>query len=159
MDFDKRLQDAIARGERSRDDQDRADEAAALSEEDLRNHHSAARLELTEHIEQCLKSLADHFPGFRFQSTYGEDGWGARLNRDDFNPVPGSKNLLSRFEVLVGPFTDTHILRVTAKGMIDNREAINRSHFQFLTETDLPAFREQIDRWCLEYAERFASRK
>src|SRR5262245_60226180 len=68
MDFEQRLQRAIQRGEKSRDAADRADAARTLTTEEQRNRYSEGRLELSEHIETCLRKLSDYFPGFDFSS-------------------------------------------------------------------------------------------
>eukprot|EP00913_Durusdinium_trenchii_P008796 g8262.t1 len=102
-----------------------------MNEEDLRTLHSKCRLDLSEHIEKCLKALADRFPGFRFQTVVEEAGWGARINRDDLVVGRGkrSDNRYSRFEMLIRPFSSTHIIELVAKGAIRNKEVISRSHY------------------------------
>ena len=159
MDFEKRLEKAIERGHQTRETTGRAQEKQAVSEEDLRTLHSKCRLDLSEHIENCLRALAERFPGFRFQTVIEEGGWGARINRDDFIAAPGKRgdNLYSRFEMLVSPFSSTHIVELVAKGTIRNKEVISRSNYQFLAQADLDSFTELIDLWVLEYAEKYAS--
>lgn len=88
-DFDQQLQKAIQRGLQVKNAADAAAVADAVTEEQLRNRHSAFRNELTEHIERCLNSLCDHFPGFEFQTVINEKGWGARISRDDLRPGRG----------------------------------------------------------------------
>src|SRR5688572_22097031 len=99
MDFDQRLQKAITRGEQTRSSEVRKRADRALSEEEFKNLHSQYRLELSDHIETCLRKLADHFPGFRYQTVISEDGWGAKVSRDDLNlgPKRSTGNLFSRF--------------------------------------------------------------
>jgi hypothetical protein len=161
MDFDQRLQKAITRGEqiRSSDVRKRADKA--LSEEEFKNLHSHYRLELSEHIENCLRKLADHFLGFRYQTVVSEDGWGAKVTRDDLNL--GSKrsagNLFSRFEILVRPFSSAHIVELVAKGTIHNKEVVHNAHYQFLAEVDLDSLKAMVDQRVLEYAELFATKR
>jgi hypothetical protein len=163
MDFESRLSQAIQRGEQTRDARQHAREQRALSEEELRNLHSSIRLELSERIESGLRQLADHFPGFRFETVVSEDGWGARISRDDVNLSRSassrrSVSLYSRFQILIKPFSATaKIIEAHAKGTIRNREILNRNSFQFLTECDLERFHEVIDQWILEYAEKFAA--
>jgi len=160
MDFDERLQRAIVRGEQARNAEGRRKTEQALSEDELKTLHSKCRLDLSEHIENCLRRLADHFPGFDFQTIVGEDGWGAKINRDDFQPGRGrqSENLYSRLEMVIRPFSATHIVELAAKATIRNKENFNRSHYQFLDQYDAKAFQELIDLWLLEYAEQYASR-
>ncbi len=157
MDFEKRLERAISRGRQTRDAAGRQQAEAAMSEESLKNLHSRCRLELSEHIEASLKKLADHFPGFRFQTVVGEDGWGARISRDDFRPGRASESVYSRLEIVVRPYSAAHILEVVAKATVRNKEIFSRAHFQFLTELDLDIFREMLDLWSLEYAEKYAA--
>ncbi len=161
MDFEERLQKAISRGQRAGDRQARAEAEKAVTEEDFRRMHSQFRLELSEHIEQCVKRLPDHFPGFRFETIVGDRGWGAAVNRDDVD-VGGDRrrgNLFSRLEMVVRPFSSYHVLDLAAKGTIRNKELFNRSHYQQLVEVDPTSFAEMIDLWVLEYAELFAAKQ
>ena len=159
MEFKKRLEKAIERGHQTRDAEGRERAERAVSEEDLKTLHSKCRLDLSEHIENCLKNLSEHFPGFRYDSVVAEDGWGAKITRDDFVGKRGGRgeNLYSRFEMLVRPFTPTHIVELMAKGTVRNKEIVNRNHFQFLSQADLDSFTELIDLWVLEYAEKYAA--
>lgn len=160
MDFNQRLDKAITRGEQTRDASARERAERALTEEELKNLHTKYRIDLSEHIEDCLRKLADHFPGFQYHSVISEDGWGAKVTRDDLNL--GSKrstgNLYSRFEVLIRPFSSAHIVELVAKGTIHNKEVINNSHFQFLAEVDTDSLQAIIDQRVLEYAELFAAK-
>lgn len=160
MDFDQRLQKAITRGEQTRDASAREKAERAMTEEELKNLHSQYRLELSEHIESCLRKLADHFLGFQFQTVVSEDGWGAKVTRDDVNlgPNRGAGNLFSRFELLIRPYSSAHIVELVAKGTIHNKEVINNSSFQFLAEVDMNSFTAMIDQRVLEYAELFAAK-
>ena len=160
MDFNERLEKAIRRGQHARDEADRSAQKQTMSEEDARNRHSAARLNLSEYIEDCLRKLTEHFPGFRFETIVNEKGWGAKINRDDLRLGGGRReNHYSRFEVLVSPFdTETKIVSVTAKGTVQNKELVNRSHFQYIAEFDEDGFRESIDLWILDFAEQYSAR-
>lgn len=160
MEFEKRLEKAIQRGHRASAAQAHARQQQALSEEELRRLHSQYRLELSEHIEQCLSKLARHFPGFQYQTVVGESGWGAKVSRDDFTPTSGGgrDNLFSRMEMVIRPFSQAHALDLGAKGTIRNKEVFNRTHFQRLDEAETETFIEMIDLWTLEYAELFAAR-
>ena len=51
-----------------------------------------------------------------------------------------------------------HVLDLTAKGTIRNKEVFNRSFFEKLADVDLDKFRELIDVWVLEYAELYAAK-
>lgn len=175
MDFEKRLEQAIQRGERTRQTHGQAAAERALSEEELRNLHSSTRLNLSEYIDAGMRKLSDHFPGFRFETVVDDAGWGARINRDDLNFSRSSSgqdsvwsaksavprrpaNLYSRFQILVKPFSQqTKIVELTTKGTIRNKEVITRSHYQFLAELNEEGLRDTVDHWLLEYAEKFAA--
>jgi hypothetical protein len=157
MDFEQRLQRAIQRGQKQKEERGRERAAQEMSEDDLRQLHNSARLELSDRIERGLKQIADHFPGFEYQSVM-DDGWGSRISRDDFAVRGGTKsNLYSRLEMVVRPFSDAHIVELKAKGTIRNKEIISRNHFQFLKDLDLDTYGELIEIWLLEYAEKYSS--
>lgn len=159
MDFEKRLQKAINRGETTR--RLKAEERAEreLSEEELRNLHSGYRLELSEHIEVCLRKLADHFPGFEFSTLVSEEGWGARVVRDDLRFQSGRKEtLFSRFELFIRPYSTAHIVELVAKGTVYNKEVMKQSQYQFLADFDMDTFQSMIDQRVLEFAETYASK-
>ena len=160
MDFKQRLAKAIERGERIGDARARAEAEAKFSEQELRRLHGEYRLELCEHIEQCLKTLPDHFPGFRFENVVNERGWGAAVNRDDLDVDAGRRvNLFSRLEMVIRPVSEYFVLELVVKGTIRNKEVFNRTHYQRLSETDLTSFTELIDLWVLEYAELYATQR
>jgi len=157
-DFDERLQKAIGRGQKARDAQGQEEGEKQATVEDLRSLHSQLRLTLSEHIEDCLRKLCDHFPGFEFSTIVNEDGWGARITRDDINLRGGTnRNLYSRLEMLVKPFSDAHILDINTKGTIRNRESLNRNHYRLLTEATDDELKEIIDSLVLEFAEQYSA--
>ena len=160
IDFNERLQRAIDRGARSRDAKAREAAAKALSEEECKRLHSQYRLEVSEKIETCLQQLADHFPGFKFESVVGEKGWGAAISRDDIDLYQGQgrTNFYSRLEMVIRPYGSHHVLDLAAKGAIRNKEVFHRNQYQLLSEVDLDSFQELIDLWVLEYAELFAAK-
>jgi len=159
MNFEDRLRKALERGEKTRDARGRAALERELSLEELRSLHSRYRLELSEHIEKCLKKLADHVPGFKFQSIVSEEGWGGRISRDDLHLHPGrpSESRYSRLEILISPLGSIGILEMVVKGTVRNREAMNRKQYQQLEEFDLVTFKELIDLRILEFAELYAA--
>lgn len=159
-DFDERLKKAIERGQHRGETRSQRAREKALSEEELKSLHTKYRLDLSEHVERCVRQLPDHFPGFRFQSVYGERGWGAACVRDDVGVGSGGKrtNFYSRFEMTVRPFSASHVLELSAKGTIRNKEAFNRSHFEKLGDVDPESFAQLIDFWVLDYAELYAAR-
>ena len=156
MDFEKRLERAITRGRERRVHSGRLEAERALNEEELRALHSKYRLDLSEHIETCLKKLSEHFLGFQYKTIVGEEGWGARISRDDFSGGR-ARNKYSRLEMTIRPFSSARIIELAAKGAIRNKEVFNRTHFQFVDQADIDSFRELIDLWVLEYAEQYAS--
>ncbi len=159
-DFQQRLEKAIQRGQRVHDARQREKMQAALGEEELKRMHTQYRLELSEHIETCLRQLPQHFPGFRYETLLGDRGWGGSLSRDDLSLADGRRvNLFSRLELGVRPFSSSHVLELTAKGTIRNKEIYNRTQYQLLAEVDIDTFRELVDRWILEFAELYAAQR
>jgi hypothetical protein len=160
MDFNQRLEKAIERGQRTGSAKARAAEEKALSEKELQRLHRQYCLQLSEYIEGCLKKLADHFPGFRFETIVGQRGWGAGISRDDIRLQKSGRrdSLFSRLEMVVRPISTYFVLDLAAKATIGNKELFNRSHFQRLAEVDATSFTEMIDLWVLEYAELYAAK-
>jgi hypothetical protein len=158
MDFQQRLAKAIERGHHRGRERVKAEAKKEITEKELARLHSQYRLELSEHIEKCLKQTADNFPGFRFETIVGDRGWGASIRRDDIHLQGGRRdNLFSRLQVLVRPASSYGVLDLAGKGTVRNKELFNRNHFQQLTEVDSATFSEMIDHWVLEYAEVFAA--
>lgn len=164
MDFNKRLQQAIERGQKVSDVNDQARVSRAMNEDELRKLHGDLRIQLSEHIEQCLRQLADHFPGFECRSVVGEEGWGAEMYRDDLGLGGGksqSKTYYSRFYskllLVIKPFASAHIVELAGKGSIRNKEIFSRNQYQRLTDVDVSVMTQTIDQWVLEYAEKYAA--
>lgn len=157
-DFEDRLHKAIQRGQQARVAVDASQEADAATEEQMRLKHSQLRNELSEHIENCLRKLCDHFPGFDYSTVLNEKGWGARITRDDIKLGRGTaKSEYSRLEVLVRPFNDTQIVEIATKGTIRNRESLNRSNFKFLKEATKDVLMQMVDGIVLEFAEQYSA--
>ena len=157
MDFNERLKRATQRGTSARAEKVFSDAAEALSEEAQKRLHSQHRLALTEHIEKRLKELADNLPGFRLEAIVEERGWGTEISRDDLSLGHGKRqNLFSRLQLLVGPFSKYHVMDITAKGAVRNKESFSRNHHQPIAEFDQKNFEDLIDRWVLDYAEQYA---
>lgn len=159
MDFDNRLQRAIQRGEQARVEAGRAAAARELSAEEQKSVYSRTRLQIIEHVEDCLRKLADHFPGFTFQPVMRDDAWGASVSRDDLavQRGEGPKALYSRLEMTVSAPGTAAIIELVGKGTIRNKEAFHRRNFQRLNQVDVLSFNELIDLWSLEYAELYAA--
>jgi hypothetical protein len=162
MNFNQRLERAIERGQRQRDVESRERALKALTEEECRNLHSKAKLDLSEHVETGILKLAEYFPGFDYETLMSNDGWGARIHRDDLAAGPaGTKGLVhyySHLEMVIRPYSPSRIVELVARGAIRNKEVLSRSHFQQLTQVDIETFREVIDQWMLEYAEKFSAK-
>lgn len=160
MDFDQRLRKAIERGQRQGDAQALADAARTVNEEELKRLHSQYRLELSEHIEKCIRSLPQHFPGFQVETIFGERGWGAACRRDDLRMFRRGQreNYYSRLEITVRPYSPLRILELSAKGTIHNKELLSRQYYEPVADADPAKFLELIDAWTLEFAELYAAR-
>lgn len=158
MSFRDRLQRATERGKQARDAQLNEAAAKALSEEECKRLHSQYRLTITDHIEKCLGELADNFPGFRSETIVDETGWGAAVARDDLGLTGGKRGTyFSRFKIVVSPYNSYHVLDISAKGTVRNKEILSRNHYQRLADADLQSFRELIEQWALEYAELYSA--
>ena len=160
MSFDDRLREAIERGHKRSDARAHEAHARALTEEEFKRLHSQYRLDLSEHIESCLKRLPNHFPGFQFETIVGSRGWGAACSRDDLHIAHGQRTAVySRLEITVLPYSQSlHVLELAGKGTIRNKEVFNRTWFEKLEEASITKFRELIDAWVLEYAELYAAK-
>ena len=157
--FDERLQKAIQRGQRSRDARLREAAEKQMTDEEFRRLHNQYRRELSEHIERCMQQLPTHLPGFQFATVVGERGWGAVCSRDDIGAGRGGRrdNFFSRMELVVRPYGSHHVLEITAKGTIRNKEIFQRKHYKPLEEIELEVFVELADRWVLDYAELYSA--
>ncbi|MFV1964044.1 MAG: hypothetical protein ACC628_01380, partial [Pirellulaceae bacterium] len=91
MDFEKRLQKAIQRGQRRNEAIRREVRSKAISEEELKSLHGQYRLQLSEQIEHCIQRLPNYFPGFQYETIFGERGWGGACSRDDIRMHSGGK--------------------------------------------------------------------
>jgi hypothetical protein len=159
MSFDDRLRQAIERGHLRGDAAAREAAARAMTEEEYRRLHSQLRLALSEHIESCVKRLPNFFPGFQYETMYGDRGWGGACSREDLRLNRGARtNEYSRLEVTIRPYSPLHVLDLAAKGTIRNKEVFTRNFFEELEGADEQKFRELIDAWVLEYAEMYAAR-
>ena len=159
MNFNDRLQKAIQRGERRSDDKARQAKEKQLSQDELKRLHTKYRLQLSEHIENCLENLPSHFPGFDYQTVFGERGWGASCSRDDIRMSGGRRNNdYSRIEMTIRPYSEYNVVDLASKGTSRNKEVFSRSHFEKIEDVDDAKFIELIDLWVLEYAEMYAAK-
>ena len=159
MDFQDRLEKAIERGLRAGNARAQEEAVRALTEKELLRLHSQARLELSEHIDRCLRQLADRFPGFQIETIVDSRGWGAAVSREDLRlrPAERRRTCFSRMEMIISPVSSAMVIELTAKATVCNREVFSRTHYQRLTDLNLTSFKEMIDLWVLEYAERYAA--
>ena len=157
--FDERLQQAIQRGQRRGDEAYQAARAEELSDDELRRRHGKFRLQFSEHIEQCIKKLPTSFPGFQYETIFGERGWGAACCRDDVRIEAGRRgNSYSRVELTIRPYSSYHVVDLTAKATIRDKEVFCRSYYERIADADPRKFLELIDLWVLEYAELYAAK-
>jgi hypothetical protein len=159
-DFEKRLEKAIQRGQRASDARAQAEAEKALTEQELRRLHTQYRLELSEHIENCLRKLPQYLPGFQYETVVTERGWGAAVSRDDINIRPRHlrSTVFSRLEMLIRPLSELSVLELAAKATIRNKEVFNRNHYQKLADVDQASYSQLIDHWVLEFAELYAAK-
>ena len=158
-DFTSRLESAIERGKRRAQHNANQERLKELSEEELKRLHTGYRLSLSERIETAVQRVADHFPGFRQESIYGDAGWGTACYRDDLRMESGRRsNQYSRLEMMIRPFSELHVLELKGKGTVLNSEMFNRSHYVPISEVDQEEFEQLIDIWAIEYAEIYAAK-
>ena len=160
MSFDDLLKKAIERGQQLGVDRARQEQAQSWSEEECRRRHSQLRLSLSEYIETCVKRLPDFFPGFRYETMYGEHGWGGACSREDLRLSGGSRsNDYSRLELTIRPYSPgLRVVELSGKGTIRSKELFSRSFFEPVQEAEEPKFKQLIDAWVLEYAEQYAAK-
>jgi hypothetical protein len=159
-DFERRLQSAIQRGERRSERHSQAARQSQLTEEEFKRLHTKYRLSLSERIEKAIDGVAQHFPGFRKETLYGEVGWGAACWRDNLVVEAGKRSSqYSRLEMTIRPPSSYHVLELKGKGTVANKEHFNRTHFVPLQEVDEEDFARLIDTWAIDYAEFYAARQ
>jgi hypothetical protein len=160
MGFEERLQKAIQRGQRRNEAREREAQADALSDDELKRLHNQYRLQLSEQIETCLDKLPHHFPGFEYETIFGERGWGAACWRDDIRMSRGGRrdNDYSRLEMTIRPFSSYAVVELAGKGTVRNKEVFNRTYYEKIEDADATKFAELIDVWVLEYAELYAAK-
>ena len=160
MEFEDRLQKAIQRGQKRTSARSSAQKKEAMTKEDIRNRHNEFRLNLSEHIEECLKRLAQHFPGFDYETLYGSKGWGGALSRNDIDRGPDGRagSFFSRIEVTVRPQNEYDVVNIAGKGTIRDKEIFVWNHFEDLNQANQKSFEQMIDKWVLQFAEQFAAR-
>ena len=63
----------------------------------------------------------------------------------------------SRLELTIRPYSHLHVLELTSRGTIRNKEVFNRSHYEPIEDADPAKFAELVDLWVLEFAELYAA--
>jgi hypothetical protein len=159
MDFESKLEKAIQRGQDRNAAQSNAQKKAEASKEEVRSQHREFRLNLSDHIEETLKKLANHFPGFDYETIYGEKGWGGAVSRNDLTRGPDGRagSFFSRVEITVRPQNEFNVLNIAGKGMIRDKEVFTWNHFEEIVDAKQNEFEKVIDQWILSFAEQFAA--
>lgn len=157
MDLQKRLQDAINRGQQRPANQ-KSGTDGELSPEELKNLHNSFRLELSSYIEDVMNQIIDQLPGFDRETLFGEKGWGVAIYRDDLVLSKSvRRNDYSRLEIFVRPMNDYFVVELAAKATIRNKEVWKRSIYKPVTEAEMETFKEQINLWAVQYVELYAA--
>lgn len=159
-DFEKKLKNAIDRGIKR--GQYASDEAARekANLERLKTMHTSLRLSLSEYIETVVRKLSDYLPGFRFETVFGDNGWGAACWSDQLSLSRGARSSnYSRFELAIKPHNEYNVLDLKARGTISNRELLTRSFYAPLDEVDEEHFKHLIDSWALSFAELYSAKQ
>jgi len=133
MDFDKKLENAIERGQQRHTRLKDAEKQKALSVEDLRNRHNEFRLDLSEYIEVNLNKMAQHFPGFEYETLYGSKGWGGAIHRNDLDRGDDGKagSFFSRIELTVKPQNEYNVVRPIVRNPLLSETDYAKQKFDF----------------------------
>ena len=160
MDFDNELEAAIKRGQLRNESRQSSERQKAITAEEIRNRHNDFRLQLSDHIEQGLKKLTGHFPGFEYETIYGSRGWGGAISRDDLDRGPDGRagSFFSRLEMTVRPQNEFNVVNISGKGTIRDKEVFAWNHFEDVLDAKSESFEKMIDKWILQFAEQFAAR-
>lgn len=160
MDFDSELEAAIKRGQQRNEKRQSSARQAEMTAEQIRNRHNDFRLNLSDHIEAGMKKMANHFPGFDYETIYGERGWGGAISRNDIDRGKNGRagSFFSRLEITVRPQNEYNVVNIAGKGTIRDKEIFNWNHYEGVTDAKQETFAQLIDKWMLEFAEQFAAR-
>ena len=157
-DFDNKLKQAIERGQNQSLAAARQQKQQQMSEDEYRRKHTDFRLSIADHVEDMLKKVVDHLPGFTYETVYGERGWGGAIARDDVQIQDGTRRtLFSRLEITVRPYSDVHVVDLNGKGTIRNQEIFVRDYHAELDVAEKAEFLKAIDQWVLEYVEQYSN--
>ncbi|MEZ6094653.1 MAG: hypothetical protein R3C03_10520 [Pirellulaceae bacterium] len=155
MSFEEQIRNAINRGKQRGDQQREAERAAEMSLEERKNLHGRYRLNLCDHIEKNLEQVTHMIPGFKYETVYGDRGWGGAISRDD---VLRGGTFYSRLEITVRPLTEQNLLTIIGRGTVRNKEVFNWNHFAEIQEVDDETFQKQVDLWIIQYVEMFSGK-
>jgi len=160
MDFESKLEQAIQRGQNRTAAKNDAQKKSQMSKEEVRNRYNEFRLNLSDYIEVGLKKLANHFPGFDYETIYGAKGWGGAMSRNDLDRGRDGKagSFFSRIEITVRPQNEFNVINIAGKGTIRDKEMFTWNHFDAILDAEQPDFEKMIDNWILQFAEQFAAR-
>lgn len=158
--FDAELEAAIKRGQQRNESRLRSERVAEMSLEEIRKRHTEFRLTLSDHIEAGLKKLANHFPGFRYETIYGSRGWGGAVFRDDIDRGTNGRTgtFYSRLEMTVRPLNEFNLVNISGKGTIRDKEVLDWNFYENISVANQEVFKQTLDRWVLEFAELFAAK-
>ncbi len=160
MGLDDQLEKAILRGKERNANRLDLEKQKLLTAEEIRNRHNLFRLNLSDYIEESLRKLAQHLPGFEYETIYGERGWGGALYREDL--TMGAKGragaFFSRVEITVRPQNEFNVVNIAGKGTVKDKEIFTWNHFKDISEATDEEFKQTIDSWIIQYAEQFAAR-
>ena len=159
MNFDKRIQRAIHRGQQGSVIKSGAPTAKPSSARQHEKIHTEVRDELIEHLDYCLASVAKHFPEFRVQTIVSENGWGTRMAADHAaakskKKTPSAKSF---FEILVPPLQDRPVIELKSRATILDQEVFLRTHYQPLDAIDFTSLARVIEKWCLDFVESYVT--
>ena len=161
MEFEDKLQRAIQRGQERTSARANAQKKVEASKEDIRNRHNEFRLNLSDHIEACLKKLSQHFSLASIMKRFTvRRGWGGAISRNDIDRGPDGRagSFFSRLELTVRPPNEFNVVNIAGKGTIRDKEIFNWNYFEDVLEAGQGDFKAKIDKWVLEFAEQFATR-
>ncbi len=157
MSFEEKLKQAIERGQQRSLQQAIEQKQLQMTEDECRRKHTHFRLGISDEIETVLKKVVDHLPGFKYETVFGERGWGGAIFRDDVQIHVGKRNTLySRLEITVRPYSPIKVVELAGKGTIRNQEMFARNFHETIDAAELGHFLQAVDQWVLEYAEQYS---
>ncbi|HMO13258.1 MAG TPA: hypothetical protein PKD64_05480 [Pirellulaceae bacterium] len=158
MSFEEKLKQAIERGQQRSRNLANEEKRRQLTDDEYRRKHTEFRLRISDEIETVLKKVVDHLPGFRYETVFGDKGWGGAIYRDDVLIQNGKRNTFySRLEIAVRPYSSIKVVELVSKGTVRNQEIFMRNFHEQIDLAELDSFLQSVDQWALEYAEQFVT--